>query len=86
MKERSSMAAVVDVAESRPANRKEIRPRRQPRYHVILWDDEDHSYDYVIRMMQELFAYGTQRGYEIARAVDKTKFSVAPKQVVAGRN
>ena len=26
--------------------------KRQPRYHVILWDDDDHSYEYVIMMMR----------------------------------
>ena len=29
--------------------------KRQPRYHVILWDDDDHSYEYVILMMRQLF-------------------------------
>ena len=72
MKKQSSNAAVVDVVETRPVNRREVRPRRQPRYHVILWDDEDHSYDYVIRMMKELFGHDPQQGYEIARGVDKS--------------
>lgn len=44
--------------------------KRQPRYHVVLWDDDDHTYDYVIRMMQELFSLDEQRAYEIAQAVD----------------
>lgn len=46
------------------------RPKRQPRYHVVLWDDNDHSYDYVIRMMQELFGHPPERGYQLARDVD----------------
>jgi len=46
------------------------RPKKQPRYQVLLWDDNDHSYDYVIRMMQELFGYDEQRGYQIAVEVD----------------
>ena len=46
------------------------RPKQQPRYHVILWDDDDHSYDYVIRMMQELFGHAVEKGYEIAKTVD----------------
>ena len=36
------------------------KPKRQPRYHVILWNDEDHSYDYVIKMMKELFGHGEE--------------------------
>jgi ATP-dependent Clp protease adaptor protein ClpS len=44
--------------------------KRQPRYQVILWDDDDHSYKYVVEMMQRLFRHGSVRGYEIAEAVD----------------
>ena len=46
------------------------RPKRQPRYHVILWDDNDHTYDYVIRMMQDLFACSLEDAYQIAKRVD----------------
>lgn len=46
------------------------QPKRQPRYHVILWDDDDHSYEYVIAMMKDLFGHDFQRGYEIAKQVD----------------
>ena len=46
------------------------KPKRQPRYHVILWDDNDHSYEYVIAMMRKLFGHGVERGYEIAKEVD----------------
>lgn len=48
------------------------RPRKQPRYHVVLWDDDDHSYDYVIRMMRELFGHEAERGMQIAVSVDTT--------------
>jgi ATP-dependent Clp protease adaptor protein ClpS len=47
------------------------RPKQQPRYHVILWDDDEHSYDYVIRMMGELFGHSYETGYQLAREVDK---------------
>ena len=46
------------------------KPKRQPRYHVILWDDDDHSYEYVIRMMANLFAHPLERGLQIAKEVD----------------
>ena len=45
-------------------------PKRQPRYHVILWNDDDHSYDYVIKMMRELFGHPEPQGKQIARQVD----------------
>ena len=48
------------------------KPKRQPRYHVILWNDNDHSYDYVIHMMRKLFGHPLERGFEIALQVDKS--------------
>lgn len=59
-------ATAVETEEA-PANTK---PRRQPRYHVILWNDDDHSFDYVIRMMKELFGHPVEKGIEIAKEVD----------------
>jgi ATP-dependent Clp protease adaptor protein ClpS len=44
--------------------------RRQPPYHVILWNDDDHSYDYVITMLMQLFAYPPEKGFQMAKEVD----------------
>lgn len=46
------------------------RPKRQPRYHVILWNDDDHTYEYVIVMLQELFGHPVEKGYQLAKEVD----------------
>ena len=51
---------------------RQAKQKRQPRYHVILWDDDDHSYEYVIGMMQKIFGHEKERGYEIAREVDSS--------------
>lgn len=65
---------VVSVVEEKRRRRRKAKqrakPRRQPPYNVILWDDDDHSYDYVIRMMMELFAHEFERAYQIAVEVD----------------
>lgn len=50
---------------------KKPKRKKQPRYHVILWDDADHSYDYVVLMMKELFAHPIERGFQIAKQVDR---------------
>jgi ATP-dependent Clp protease adaptor protein ClpS len=61
----------TDAVETNETRKKRAqRPKRQPRYNVILWDDDDHSYDYVIRMMQELFGYPFEKGYQLAVEVD----------------
>lgn len=54
----------------RRRERQRRKPKRQPRYHVILWDDNDHSYEYVIGMMMQVFGHSAQKGYQIAKAVD----------------
>ena len=46
------------------------RPKRQPRYNVILWNDDDHSYVYVIMMLMQLFGYPAEKGYQLAEEVD----------------
>ncbi len=33
----------------------ETQTRMLPRYNVVLLDDNDHSYEYVIRMLKQLF-------------------------------
>ena len=67
-----SDVAVVEPAKEKRAKPKNTEPRRQPRYHVILWNDDDHTYEYVIRMMEELFAHPVEKGFEIAKQVDKS--------------
>jgi ATP-dependent Clp protease adaptor protein ClpS len=42
-----------------------------PPYHVILLNDEDHTYQYVIHMLQTLFGHPQERGYQLAVEVDK---------------
>lgn len=44
--------------------------KKQPRYNVILWNDDDHTYDYVILMMRDLFALSIEAGFKIAETVD----------------
>ena len=46
------------------------KPKRQPRYNVVLWDDSEHTFDYVIRMLQELFGHALDRARAMANTVD----------------
>jgi ATP-dependent Clp protease adaptor protein ClpS len=49
----------------------ERKLRYQPPYHVVLLNDDDHSYAYVIAMLKELFGHPIEKGYELADKVDK---------------
>ncbi|MFM8414931.1 MAG: ATP-dependent Clp protease adaptor ClpS [Planctomycetota bacterium] len=71
----SASAAVAEpaTAEALPAVRpaQDARPKRQPRYHVVLWNDDDHTYQYVIAMLKQLFGHPPETGFKLARKVDR---------------
>ena len=46
------------------------RPRILPPYHVLLLDDDDHTYAYVIKMLRELFALTYEDAFRISTEVD----------------
>jgi ATP-dependent Clp protease adaptor protein ClpS len=41
-----------------------------PRYHVVLLDDNHHTYDYVIEMLMDIFGHSRETAYEMACEVD----------------
>jgi ATP-dependent Clp protease adaptor protein ClpS len=65
--EQEGGAATVVVEPKRAAKRKK---RRIPRYNVILWDSDDHTYDYVERMLRELFGHSPEECHKMAETVD----------------
>ncbi len=46
------------------------RPIKLPQYHVILLDDDEHSYEYVIEMLTQLFRHSRTTAFEMACLVD----------------
>src|SRR5687767_3920252 len=40
--------------------------KKLPPYHVILLNDDDHSFEYVITMLQQLFGHPPEKGYQMA--------------------
>jgi len=53
-----------------PIVRPENQTKLQPPYHVVLWDDQDHTYDYVIEMLQKLFGHDLATAFRMAQEVD----------------
>lgn len=43
-----------------------------PPYNVILLDDDEHSFDYVIRMLKAIFGHPLKKGYRMAMEVHTT--------------
>src|SRR6266853_2028415 len=42
----------------------------QPLYHVILLNDDDHTYDYLIEMLQKIFGFSESKALSHAVEVD----------------
>ena len=61
---------VTEVPLKESISRADNRPKRQPRYNVLLWDDDDHTYNYVIRLCQELFGHPEESAFLVAVEVD----------------
>jgi ATP-dependent Clp protease adaptor protein ClpS len=53
-----------------PEVKKRSGDERVPIYNVVLLDDDEHSYEYVIEMLQKLFAMSVEQGFQHAREVD----------------
>ena len=50
----------------------ERREKFAPLYHVVLLDDNDHTYDYVVEMLQHLFLLSGAQAFRHAVEVDTT--------------
>jgi ATP-dependent Clp protease adaptor protein ClpS len=48
------------------------RQQLAPLYHVVLLDDDEHTYDYVIEMLTRLFAFSEPEAFSKAVEVDTT--------------
>jgi len=56
------------VPEKKPAPKR--KRKGIPRYDVVLWDSDDHSYEYVERMLRELFGHTQEECHKMAETVD----------------
>ncbi len=54
----------------RRKTRRRSKPKHQPRYNVVLWDDDEHTYSYVVAMLMQLFGYTREKAYQMACEVD----------------
>lgn len=59
------VAPVKPGIQTRPS-----KPVPEPLWHVILLNDDLHSYQYVIEMLASIFGYDLEKGYRMAKEVD----------------
>src|SRR4051812_20321861 len=71
MSEKSSNTTATPVAPSKPAEKSKKRlPKQMPPFNVVLLNDDDHSYEYVIEMLKSIFGHNDQQGFRMAEEVD----------------
>src|SRR5262245_40482597 len=66
------MSDSVTIPTRKTKEKQEEKTKRQPPYNVVLLNDDDHSYEYVIAMLQQLFGYPKEKGFLMAKEVDTT--------------
>lgn len=60
------MAKTTVSPETKVTNEEELVPL----YRVVLLDDDDHTYEYVVEMLQKIFVFSVDQAYRHAEEVD----------------
>ena len=56
-------ATQVRTHKAKPKRQSKDKIYHMPPYHVILLNDDDHTYEYVIRMLGELFGHSPEKAF-----------------------
>lgn len=65
-------AVTAPVKEKKQRKRSQEKTRHVPLYNVVLLDDDDHSYAYVVEMLCKLFGHSSVKAFQMACEVDFT--------------
>ncbi|MEQ8821670.1 MAG: ATP-dependent Clp protease adaptor ClpS [Sumerlaeia bacterium] len=60
----------VTLPEAETQEQTSTEKKNAPLYNVIIFDDDEHSYAYVVEMMMNLFAMTPEEGFDVAYTVD----------------
>jgi ATP-dependent Clp protease adaptor protein ClpS len=68
-KHESGGSVVAAPQKAKPSKKR--KPAQMPPFHVILLNDDDHTYDYVVEMLKVVFGYPDEKGFQMAEEVDR---------------
>ena len=64
------MPVTYPTPETEASGRTALLEQEESRWNVIIFDDDEHSYAYVVEMMMVLFGMTPEEGFNIAYEVD----------------
>jgi ATP-dependent Clp protease adaptor protein ClpS len=70
-KDEQSRTPVAKV-KTRPARKRRRKTKQLPPFNVVLLDDDDHTYEYVIEMLRSIFGHEEQKAFQMAKEVDNS--------------
>lgn len=70
MADQEKSQAATKQEKPQQARKRKPKSKQLPPFNVILLDDDDHTYAYVIEMLQSIFAYPEEKSYQMAKEVD----------------
>jgi ATP-dependent Clp protease adaptor protein ClpS len=72
------------IVTTKPRERDETRTRRFPPYNVILENDDYHSFEFVVDVLQKALGYNEQRAFQLTKEAHTSGRAVVwtgPKEV-----
>jgi ATP-dependent Clp protease adaptor protein ClpS len=69
---------------TKPKTREETRTRRIPPYNVILENDDHHSFEFVINVLQKALGYTVERAFQLTKEAHTSGRAIVwtgPKEV-----
>jgi ATP-dependent Clp protease adaptor protein ClpS len=80
----SNSPSLPEVPVTKPKVEEEKRTRRVPPYHVILENDEFHSFEFVVEVLRKAMGYAQERAFELTMLAHTSGRAVVwtgPKEV-----
>ena len=70
----STDTAAAQLAPPKPKRRQkkqpsEAKPKKQPPYAVVLFNDDEHSFQYVVETLMKVFGYPLEKSYSLTLQV-----------------
>ena len=59
-----------------PKQRKNRKPKKEPRFHVVLWNNDYTTFEYVIRILVSILGISVEQAFQFALEVHNTEQAI----------